>query len=59
VAAAHVTGATDVDRVALMLYSAKCSLADAYDAIGNKKRDVGPHFPFEEPRLRMEEKGFL
>jgi hypothetical protein len=49
----------DVDRVALRLYNAKGSLADAYDAIGNKELDIAPHFPFEEARVRMEEKGFL
>jgi hypothetical protein len=50
-------GATDVDveRVALMLYNAKGSLVDAYDAIGNKERDIGPHFPFEEARIGREE----
>jgi hypothetical protein len=59
--AAHITGSTDadVDRVALMLYNAKGTIADAYDAIGNKDRDVGPHFPFKEARLWMEEKGYL
>jgi hypothetical protein len=59
--AAHITGATDVDvdRVAMMLYNAKGSLVDAYDAIGNKERVIGPHFSFEEARMRMEEKGFL
>jgi hypothetical protein len=61
VVAAHITGATDVDadRVALMLYNAKGSLADAYDAIGNKQRDIGPHFPFEDAHVWMEKKGFL
>jgi hypothetical protein len=61
VVTAHITGATDVnvDRVALMLYNATGSLADAYDAIGNKERDIGLHFPFEEARVWMEEKGFL
>jgi hypothetical protein len=61
VVAAHITGGTDVDvdRVAQMLYDAKGSLADAYDAIGNKERDIGPHFSFEETRVWMEEKGFL
>jgi hypothetical protein len=49
----HITGATDVDvdRVAMMPYNATGSLADAYDAIGNKERDIGPHFPFEEAAL--------
>jgi hypothetical protein len=58
VVAARITGATDVDvnRVALMLYNAKGSLADAYDAIGNKEHDIGPNFPFEEARVWMEEK---
>jgi hypothetical protein len=59
--AARITGATDADeyRVGLMLYYAKGSLADAFDAIGNKDRDIGPPFPFEEAQLWLEEKGFL
>jgi hypothetical protein len=47
-----------VERVALLLYNSKCSIADAYDAIGNKNLDIGPYFPFNEARLWMEEKGY-
>jgi hypothetical protein len=59
--AARITGATEADeyRVGLMLYNGKGSLEDAYDAIGNKDRDNGPPFPFEEARLWLEEKGFF
>jgi hypothetical protein len=59
--AAHIKGATDmdVDRVELMLYNAKGSLADAYDAIRNKDRGVGLHFPFKEACLWMEEQGVV
>jgi hypothetical protein len=45
----------DVDGVALMLYNAKGSLADVYDAVGNKDRDVGPH----RSAPWMEEKSFV
>jgi hypothetical protein len=59
--APHITGAVDVDldRVALVLYNAKVSLEDAYDATGNKECYVASIFHSRKRACRWRRTGFF
>jgi hypothetical protein len=61
VVAARLSGCSvdDVERVSLVLYNGKGTMANAYDVANNWKHEVGPPFAFSDAMSRLESNGCL
>jgi hypothetical protein len=61
VVAARLSGYSvdDVERVSLMLYNDKGTMANAYDVAKNSEHEVGPQFAFSDAMLWLESNGCL